>query len=247
MGGSADTLRSEVQALRAAGKNVLISVGGELFNDPSIGWTPSKYKICNENVLGLVSQIVTWVNRLGASGVDIDYEDSNAFIDPGDDNYSGYNGVSFLTALTAGLYQYLPANGNIITHAPAPGYWDTNSAYNAAYYDLNSQVGNYIAWYNTQFYDNPPYSTDDTSKVKYYEQFAREIGPGKLLMGVSLNPNDTGYISSLGDMTQNVIGPLQAKFPPTPQLVEFGGVMTWEFEFDNGGGWGTGIAEALMT
>jgi hypothetical protein len=46
-------------------------------------------------------------------------------------------------------------------------------------------------------------------------------------------------------MAQNVITPLQAKFPPTPQSIEFGGVMTWEFAFDTGGAWVNGIAQTL--
>ena len=205
---------------------------------------------------GLESQIVNWVNLIGASGVDIDFEDSNAFINHNNADYSGYNGVTFLSALTSGLYQHLPANGNIITHAPAPPYWDqNNSTYNAAYHELNSQVGNYIAWYNTQFYDNPPYSTD---KVMWYEKLADEAKAtgllGKLLMGVSLDSSDQGYITSLDDMTQNVIMPLVAKypayaFPPSnPPVIlgtKFGGVMTWEFAFDNGGAWANGIAAAL--
>jgi hypothetical protein len=46
-------------------------------------------------------------------------------------------------------------------------------------------------------------------------------------------------------MTQNVITSLQAQFPPTPQSIEFGGVMTWEFAFDNGGAWANGSAQTL--
>ena len=73
---------------------------------------------------------------------------------------------------------------------------------------------------------------------------AGEIGPTKLLMGVSIDPSDEGAIS-LDDMTQNVITPLLAQFPPTPQSNEFGGVMTWEFAFDDGGAWANGIAQTL--
>jgi hypothetical protein len=74
---------------------------------------------------------------------------------------------------------------------------------------------------------------------------AEEIGPTKLLMGVSIDPTDEGAAISLDDMTQNVIMPLHAHFPPTPQSTEFGGVMTWEFAFDNGGAWANGIAQTL--
>ena len=95
-----DTLQNDIQL--TAGKNVLISVGGEVNNtDPAwTGWTSAKYKICNENVPGLVKQIVSWVGSIGADGVEIDFEDSNAFT-----GKAGYHGITFLSELTRGLYQ----------------------------------------------------------------------------------------------------------------------------------------------
>ena len=186
----------------------------------------------------LVEQIASWVGSIGADGVDIDFEDSKAFT-----GKAGYDGITFLSELTSGLYQALPS-GSIITHAPQTPYWDKNSLYKAAYCHLHSQVGNSIAWYNNQFYNNPRYDSDVPTKVASYLMVAEEIGPTKLLMGVSIDPIDEGAIT-LDDMTQNVITPLQAQFPPTPQSIEFGGVMTWEFAFDTGGAWANGIAQTL--
>ena len=231
-------LQKDIQLLQSAGKNVLISVGGEVKTDPaSTGWTSAKYKTCSGKVPGLVEQIVSWVESTGADGVDIDFEDSDAFT-----GKAGYDGITFLSELTSGLHQALPS-GSIITHAPQTPYWDKNSLYKAAYCNLDSQVGSSIAWYNNQFYNNPRYDKDAATKVASYLMVAEEIGPTKLLMGVSIG-NDEGAIS-LDDMTQNVITPLQAQFPPTPQSIEFGGVMTWEFAFDIGGTWANGIAQTL--
>jgi chitinase len=234
-----DTLETDIQLLQSAGKNVLISVGGQVNNtNPKwTGWTSAKYKTCSEHVPGLVEQIVSWVGSIGADGVDIDFEDSDAFT-----GKAGYDGITFLSELTTGLYQALPL-GSIITHAPQTPYWDKNSLYKAAYYQLHLQVGSSIAWYNNQFYNNRRYDSDAATKVASYLMVAEEIGPTKLLMGVSIG-NDEGAIS-LDDMTQNVITLLQAQFPPTPQSIEFGGVMTWEFAFDNGGAWANGIAQTL--
>jgi chitinase len=108
-----DTLQNDIQLLQSAGKNVLISVGGEVNNtDPAwAGWTSAKYKIYNENVPGLVEQIVSWVGSIGADGVDIDFEDSNAFT-----GKAGYDGITFLSKLTSGLYQALPP-GSVTTDA----------------------------------------------------------------------------------------------------------------------------------
>lgn len=232
-------LQKDIQLLQSAGKNVLISVGGKVSTDPaSTGWTSAKYKICSDKVRVLVELIVSWVESTGADGVDIDFEDSDAFT-----GKAGYDGITFLSELTSGLYQALPS-GSIITHAPQTPYWDKNSLYKAAYFNLHSQVGSSIAWYNNQFYNNPRYDTDAATKVASYLMVAEEIGPTKLLMGVSINPADEGTIS-LDDMTQNVITPLQAQFAPTPQSTEFGGAMTWEFAFDSGGAWANGIAQTL--
>ncbi|MBR0795474.1 hypothetical protein JQ615_08740 [Bradyrhizobium jicamae] len=233
-------LQNDIQLLRSAGKNVLISVGGEVRSDSaSKGWTSAKYKICSGEVPRLVDQIVSWVESTGANGVDIDFEDSHAFT-----GKAGYDGIAFLSELTSGLHQALPS-GSIITHAPQTPYWDENSLYKAAYLNLHSQVGSSIAWYNNQFYNNPRYDQDAATKVASYLMVAEEIGSTKLLMGVSIDQSDEGAMIALDDMTQNVIAPLQAQFPPTPQSIEFGGVMTWEFSFDDGGAWANEIAQAL--
>jgi chitinase len=234
------TLQNNIQLLQSAGKNVLISVGGKVDNTHSTwkGWTSAKYKTYSDNVSALIEQIVSCVGSIGADGVDIDFEDSDAFT-----GKAGYDGITFLSELTSGLSQALPS-GSIITHAPQTPYWDTNSEYKAAYSQVHSQVGNSIAWYNNQFYNNSRYDGDAATKVASYLMVAGEIGPTKLLMGVSIDPSDEGAIG-LDDMMQNVIAPLLAQFPPTPQSNEFGGVMTWEFAFDNGGAWANGIAQTL--
>ena len=53
--------------------------------------------------------------------------------------------------------------------------------------------------------------------------------------------HDEGYIP-LDQIVNNVIAPLQATFGS-----QFGGVMGWQFAFDQGGGWANGIEQALNT
>ena len=76
---------------------------------------------CAENVVGLALQIVYWVENLGLNGVDIGFEDSDAFVEDGSGGFvAGYNGIQFLSDLTSELYQNLPP-GSVITHAlPCP-------------------------------------------------------------------------------------------------------------------------------
>jgi chitinase len=235
------TIQSDIKSLQAAGQNVLISVGGGVNNaDPTwTGWTSAKYKTFSANVPGLVQQIVSWVAAIGANGVDIDFEDSHAFT-----GEAGYDGIAFLSALTSGLSRALPP-GSIITHAPQTPYWDQSSPYKGAYAQVHAQVGNSIAWYNNQFYNNPSYDSNAAVKVAVYlDVVAAVTGPTKALMGVSINAKDEGAIG-LDDMTQNVIQPLAIEFPLPPQSDGFGGVMAWEFAFDSEGAWAYGIGTSL--
>jgi chitinase len=233
-------LRSDIKTLQGAGINVLISVGGEVNNDDPnwTGWTSAKYQKCAGNVDGLVEQIVYFVQNIGASGVDLDYEDSAAFMEDGNGFVGGYNGIAFLSELTNKLYYALPPGQNIITHAPQVPYWDVN--YNSApYWQINGQVGQFIQWYNNQFYNNGDYDGDAAAKVAWYKKSVAGIATQKMLMGVTIEPATDGFIG-IDDMTQNVIVPLQGLFAEA-----FGGVMTWEFAFDTGGAWAKGIAQAL--
>jgi nucleoid-associated protein YgaU len=235
-GGAFDSnLQSNVQALRNAGKNVLICLGGATF--PSSAW--QNFAQNSSTVSALADQIVTnWVIPYGFNGVDIDYEDDSGFT-------GTYDGIGFLSALTNALYAALPSGQNIITHAPAPGFWDPDSAWQGAYLNIFQSAGDQIAWFNTQFYNNNPYDLPGKTRVSYYKQFAATTGAQKFLVGTPLSSSSLcageGYIA-LPDFIQQVIIPLQGEFGS-----QFGGVMGWEFAFDQGGTWATGIAQALGT
>ena len=223
----------DIQALQDAGKNVLISVGGAKEGFPSSDW--QQYA---QDVNGLVEQIVGYVTANGFSGVDIDYEDDYGFTG-GPDGTGVYDGITFLIELTNGLAQQLPPGQNIITHAPQPPYFDPNADFNNAYTQIWQGTGNNISWFNCQFYNNPRYSSSASSKVSWYETFAATTGASGLLMGVPLDPAGSGYLP-LGQFTSHVIAPLLQTFGSA-----FGGVMGWEFSYDQGGTWAEGTAQAL--
>jgi chitinase len=115
-GGLPSDIGTSIQTLHNAGKNVLVSLGGSDVQS----W---QYASCVGNVGNLVSQITNIVVANGFNGADIDFEDTNAFLNSWDPNYSGYDGVQFLVQLTIGLYGQLPQGQNIITHAPQSPYW----------------------------------------------------------------------------------------------------------------------------
>jgi chitinase len=225
-----DNLQSNIQTLQNAGKNVLISVGGDVQYFSSSAW-----QYYAQNVSVLVSQIVNVVNSYGLNGVDIDYEDDNGFTET-------YDGIGFLSALTSGLAEALSPGRNIITHAPQTPYWDPQGGYNEGYTRIWQKVGGQITWINNQFYNNSQYDARAADKVNWYQKIAAITGPQKLLVGVTLDPGTEGY-NTLDDMANNVITPLKATFGTS-----FGGAMGWEFSLDiedQDGIWGRTIASAL--
>jgi chitinase len=226
-GAFSDNLQNNIQALQNANKNVLISVGGSTF--PSSDW--QNYA---QDVDGLVKQLVSWVTINGFNGVDIDYEDDAGFT-------GTYDGVGFLSALTSGLAQALPAGQNIITHAPQTPYWDPNGRYENAYTLIWQQVGDQITWINNQFYNNKAYDRDAALKVLWYQNIADITGSNRLLVGapVASDATSEGYIG-LHDMVQHVVKPLQSNFG-----AQFGGMMGWQFSRDQAGDWGAGIGAVL--
>ena len=231
-GGFDINLQSNMQALQNAGKNVLVSFGGDSGTFPSSAW-----QSCAQNVDTVVNNIAAFVKDNGFNGVDIDYEDSDAFTQA---QTSGYSGVQFLIALTQGLAQALP--GYIITHAPQTPYWYPGY-YQGAYQQIWQQVGNQITWFNNQFYSNADNDATPALKVKTYQDIVNIPGgppPQKLLVGVPLTSKVKGYIS-LDDMVQNVITPLKNTYGPA-----FGGAMGWQFAYDQGGNWGTQIGQAVF-
>ena len=228
-----------IQALQNDGKNVLVSVGGQL------GWRASEAGVVGAwqhyagNVDGLVGQIVdTWVRQYGFNGVDIDFEDNSGFTDPSNLGAPAiWPGVQFLVALTNGLAQQLPPAKNIITHAPAPNYFYQNAGYNNAYTQIWQGAGSNITWINCQFYDNPAYDHPAETKVSSYNAIAGITTPQKLMLGAgvaaealaisSTNPG-TGYLPP-DQLISQVIQPLRATWGPN-----FGGVMGWEYAYDDG-------------
>lgn len=234
-------LHSNIQMLQKAGKNVLISIGGEIFS-PGQGkpcFTSAAWKSYAQNLGSgdLLRDILNnWVTPYGFDGVDIDFEDDNGFT--GD-----YDGITFLRDLTneiaAGFFEGGAGYG-IITHAPQTPYWDPNY-YDAPYKQIwqgtsdNQGSGINITWINNQFYDNPDYDGTPELKVQWYNRIADITGSPKLMLGVLIADN-----TPPDQLASQVIQPLRAQLGQ-----EFGGVMGWEFADDVGGSWAEGIWQAL--
>src|SRR5215469_2218595 len=194
----------DIKTLQNAGKNVLISLGGETF-------TTDHWQHYAGDVGGLVQQVAEYVTSNNLNGVDIDYEDNYGFTG-GPDGKGVYDGIQFLIDLTNGLAQALP--GYIITHAPAPGYFYSSDIYDNAYTQILAQTGDNISWFNCQYYNNQPYDESANNIVSSYNTIAGTTSAPRLVVGtpVGAGAAGSGYLP-LDQFTSQVIGPLRHQYP----------------------------------
>src|SRR5271166_467372 len=231
-------LQNDIVTLQNAGKNVLISLGGD-----NSTFLSSTWKACAQTVLNsindgneqnvLVQNIVEFIVANNLNGIDIDYEDDSGF-----DGTGGYDGVAFLVELTGQLFRWLPPQQNIITHAPQTPYWvaQQGSWTTGPYVTIWQEVGDCITWFNNQFYDQGTLN----DALTYYPQFVNTVPPAKMLVGTLLAGSAADGFIGLNAM-MNVLSNLQQKYQ-----ANFGGAMGWEFSEDTpDGAWGSGIAQAL--
>jgi len=109
------------------------------------------------NPVTLGQELSQFVTDYQFNGCDIDWEDSAYF------NSGTGEGEQWLISLTTTLRDNLPAP-YIITHAPQAPYFMGTSQYKAGgYLTVHKEVGQYINWYNVQFYNQ------DTSDYSSYQ------------------------------------------------------------------------------
>ncbi|KAJ7334138.1 glycoside hydrolase family 18 protein [Mycena albidolilacea] len=115
-----DAQRASVKAqYNAAGIKLVVSVFGSTDVPTSSGVNP----------VTMATTMANWVKQFNLDGIDVDYEDFNAF-DAGDGKAEAW-----LISFTTQLRTLLPQGTYILTHA------------------LHAAVGNLIDWYNVQFYN----------------------------------------------------------------------------------------------
>ena len=111
---------------------------------------------CREYCFGketyVVSQLTAMVNNMGLDGVDIDYEyyyTNNANFD------KGPQAINFLSTITSGLKNQLPAGRNMVTHTPMDSDLAVSLTTGAqsAYVDMLASVSDSIDFLMIQFYN----------------------------------------------------------------------------------------------
>ncbi len=217
-----------IATLKANDQKVLISFGGgQMTSNAYNGIVGSETK--------LAQSIAAFVKEYNLDGVDLDFEDTLAFM-----GKATYNGVNLLVNLTKALRQELPSPQYVITHAPQPPYLQVGSGMDG-YVSIMEEVGDQIDWLNVQFYNNPPWSANPPEIISAYDTFSQLKGmsPEKLMIGLPVTSHDagSGYMPVDESVTE-IIKPIQ-------QSGVLGGMMNWQFSSDTNGDWATTIGDAL--
>ncbi|KIK68266.1 glycoside hydrolase family 18 protein [Collybiopsis luxurians FD-317 M1] len=119
----------------AAGISLVVSAFGSTDAPTSQGADP----------IATANTMAAWVTQYDLDGIDVDYEDFNAF-------NTGTAEV-WLASFTKQLRTKLPQGRYILTHAPVAPWFSPGNWTNGGYLAINQQVGSLIDWYNVQFYN----------------------------------------------------------------------------------------------
>ena len=217
-----------IDELHSVGNRIHISFGGgTMTSEAYAGLTSFESTIANS--------IADFVIKYDLDGIDIDFEDTQAFM-----NSATYNGVDLLVKLTSELRKLLPSGKFSITHAPQPPYLVPNNGMDG-YVDVMKNVGDQIDWLNVQFYNNPPWSSNPAEIIRAVQQFGQltNLSPYQIMVGLPVTTHDaaTGYIP-VNEVISDIIDPLN-----NMKILE--GMMNWQFASDKDGTWGKAIGNAM--
>jgi len=121
----------------AAGIKIVVSVFGSTDVPTSSGADP----------IATANTMANWVIEFDLDGIDVDYEDFNAF-----DAGTGA-AEEWVISFTTQLRTLLPQGTYILTHAPVAPWFAPNLWGGGGYLRIHNAVGNLIDWYNVQFYN----------------------------------------------------------------------------------------------
>ncbi|KNZ74506.1 Basic endochitinase [Termitomyces sp. J132] len=175
----------------AAGIKLIVSVFGATDAPTSTGADPVE----------TANTFAAWVKQYNLDGVDVDYEDFNAF--------DGGKAEAWLISFTTQLRAQLPSGSYIITHAPVAPWFSPSIWPGGGYLKVHSSVGSLIDWYNVQFYNQgtSEYTTCSglltTSSNTWPESALFQIGANgvplsKLVIGKPATTSDAnnGFMST---------------------------------------------------
>ncbi|KAF8159456.1 glycoside hydrolase [Crassisporium funariophilum] len=181
----------------------------------------------NADPIATANTFAAWVKQYSLDGIDVDYEDFNAF-DAGDGKAEAW-----LISFTKQLRVQLPQGTYILTHAPVAPWFSPNKWGGGGYLKVHSSVGSLIDWYNVQFYNqgaseyttcNNLLTTSSSTwpQTALFQIAANGVPLSKLVIG---KPATSGDASSGFMSTSTLAGCLQQ----AKNSGWNGGAMVWEY------------------
>ncbi|ORY50408.1 glycoside hydrolase [Rhizoclosmatium globosum] len=223
-----DTRQSYLDAYHKAGKIVLVSAFG------ATEW-PTRDGI---DPITSANRIADFVIQFGLDGVDVDYEDSDAF--------NAGTAEQWLITYTKTLRLRLPASRYTISHAPQAPYFFPNSYPGGGYLAVHKAVGGMIDFYNVQFYNQGSLSYDTCQSLFYDAQGSSVFEIAR--NGVPLNKIVVGKpITHQGAVNSGYMDPwkLAACIPDAKAKGWSGGVMGWQYSLDPSFQWISAVSSQL--
>ncbi|KAK6992232.1 glycoside hydrolase family 18 protein [Favolaschia claudopus] len=207
------TIKSEYAA---AGIKLMVAAFGSTDVPTSTGADP----IAIANTMG------NWVKQYNLDGIDVDYEDFNAF-----DAGNGKAEVDL--PFTTQIRTILPQGTYILTHAPVAPWFSPNKWGGGGYLKIHQSVGNLIDWYNIQFYNQgaSEYTTCanllTTSSSTWPNSAVFQIAAS----GVPLSKIVIGKPATTGDANNGFIstGTLASCLATAKNQGWNGGAMAWQW------------------
>ncbi|KAJ7833469.1 glycoside hydrolase [Mycena leptocephala] len=216
-----DAERATIKAqYAAAGIKLMVSAFGSSDVPTSSGVNP----------ITMATTMANWVIQYNLDGIDVDYEDFNAF------NAGDGKAEAWLISFTTQLRTILPQGTYIITHARAYSPLRlvlSECMGRGGYLKVHASVGSLIDWYNVQFYNQgtSEYTTCDnlltTSSSTWPGSAVFQIGAS----GVPLSKIVIGKPAGTGDGNSGFMSAstLATCLATAKNKGWTGGAMVWEY------------------
>lgn len=226
-----------LEKVRAAGKKVMVSVGGGTVRGED-------WLALGKNAAAVAESIAAVVEEHSLDGVDLDVEavpfETRAAFQPYADA---------VVALTRALAERLP--GKFLTHAPQPPYLcapgSPGCPQDSLYATILAAAGDQISWLNMQYYSNPPVTSSDIEELGSYRSIVRGwdgfggLAADRLVVGKPYSSKVSGY-QPADQVVSRILQPLVGEYSSS-----FGGFMAWELSEDPDGTWAAAVSQALHT
>jgi chitinase len=229
-----------VDTWRAMGKKVILSFGGAGMGGSWAGDNNDCWEYCYGKQQYVVDQLNTIVRAQNFDGVDIDYEYF----------YNTQAAQEFLHDVTVGLKTTLPANQNIVTHAPM----EPDCEQGTAYYNILKNNAAYLDFLMPQYYNGftrPALDgLSDTSggsrpnALPHYNTLVNDMFSGdatKVIFGFCISDCSGTGSNASGQQAASVMTQLHSTHSCN------GGAFFWVVNHDTNGAWSNEVNGAIAS